>query len=408
MRISLLLQRESFGAIFTETLKDFFEEQYGISYQIRWYEKNPGIAKIAREGFYPWLCNPMLNVTFAPGVALKAFEPAKNEFSRSLSWWKIIPQRLYVAMATRPPFYHFFASSALGIRPEVKDKYHLLIVGGNHRIRILNHQTGEVFVVVKKGFPDHFLRKEIALRKKFSSILPMPPLLKIGKNQTWFSEQYVVGTPLNRLPSPEMAKLKLKAAATSLEPFLLQNVEEISLSSYVERLCERIRASANHISLLSEREKSAILAWMTTICDLIFTHFSKEEPLSVTKVHGDFQDGNILSYEDGIWIIDWEYSEQRQIGYDALVYTLKSRFPTGLAERISDILHSQAKDDSLLLHWPKVDWRGKQQKIKLLLVFLLEELTLYLQENDNPLFFRLSGGLEQFVEEMPRLNEVFQ
>jgi len=46
--------------------------------------------------------------------------------------------------------------------------------------------------------------------------------------------------------------------------------------------------------------------------------------------HGDFQPGNILVDGDRVWLIDWEYSARRQVGYDALVYALCSRFPSPL------------------------------------------------------------------------------
>ena len=52
------------------------------------------------------------------------------------------------------------------------------------------------------------------------------------------------------------------------------------------------------------------------------------------QTHGDFHAANMLIEKDHFWLIDWEYSSRRQIAYDALVYSLASRFPRNLKSAV--------------------------------------------------------------------------
>jgi len=55
-----------------------------------------------------------------------------------------------------------------------------------------------------------------------------------------------------------------------------------------------------------------------------------------------------------------------------------------------------------LKNWPGFDDTGARQKRLLVSVFLLEELNLHLEENDNPLLFRLDKGCDEFLSEFSR------
>jgi hypothetical protein len=60
-----------------------------------------------------------------------------------------------------------------------------------------------------------------------------------------------------------------------------------------------------------------------------------DEKVELVRCHGDFQPGNIL-YDNGkVWLIDWEFSTERQREYDLLTYSLGARFPKGLGRRIT-------------------------------------------------------------------------
>ncbi len=49
---------------------------------------------------------------------------------------------------------------------------------------------------------------------------------------------------------------------------------------------------------------------------------------------------------------------------------------------------------------PGLNWTEANERKVALALFLLEELDLYLAENDNDLFYTLSGGMIQFLDEL--------
>jgi len=94
-------------------------------------------------------------------------------------------------------------------------------------------------------------------------------------------------------------------------------------------------------------------------------------------------------------------ADRRQAGYDALVYTLRSRFPAGLAGRLQAVLQDGANQAALLLEgWPGLNWQQPAHQRLHVLLFLLEELTLYLTENANTSFHHPGQGMLQFQKEL--------
>ena len=124
--------------------------------------------------------------------------------------------------------------------------------------------------------------------------------------------------------------------------------------------------------------------------------------VTTSLTHGDFQPGNILINGEGVWLIDWEYAARRQIGYDALVFMLRSRRPRGLATRLNKFVARGPDGTSLIdnLAWPRVNWRRVNCRWLSAALFLLEELVLHLKENDNPVFFRPGPGLLTLAAEL--------
>lgn len=95
--------------------------------------------------------------------------------------------------------------------------------------------------------------------------------------------------------------------------------------------------------------------------------------------------------------------------YDGLVYLLKSRFPRGFAQRLKSLL----KDDRIwtepiLCKWSDSDKIDLQRKRLILAIFLLEELSLRMEENSNPMFNRLVAGFYDFINELPKALEVIK
>lgn len=200
MRISLLLEREPFGEILERTLERFLPSLTGCPHTVTWYPRNPGVGALGRLGQQPWLVNTYLNAIFAPSAEPETLAPVVQEFARSTRWWRRPLQHAYVTLASRSPTSSVLAQAALGIAPPLPEPEARLIVGGNHKIRLLDHRRKRAYGLIKDGLTDGFMARELRARRTAEQAgIPVPRLEEIADDGTWFSESYVNGIPVNRL-----------------------------------------------------------------------------------------------------------------------------------------------------------------------------------------------------------------
>ncbi len=155
MRISLLLQREPFGRILEKTLKVFLDEKFKGTYRVKW-SKTKSFDTESSDSQH-WLCNYYLNAIFVPEVSRSTLNPVIQEFSRSIKSWRIPLQKLYVYLATTL-LANRFAGAHIYIYPPISNPHGILIIGGNHHIRLLDYNQNCCFVIHKDGFDDTFLK----------------------------------------------------------------------------------------------------------------------------------------------------------------------------------------------------------------------------------------------------------
>lgn len=329
MRISLLLQREPFGAILEQTLATFLEKWRGQSHQVCWREGRPNVQQIRQQGLQPWLCNIYLNAIFVPEADPRIFDPIRREFSHSPVWWRRPVQSAYVALGTSRWGARWLAQASLGIAPALPNAERLLIVAGNHKIRILDYAERVCYNVRKIGLPSIFMKREISARRLAERWgLPVPLLESVAEDGAWFKERYLSGTPVNRLGNKTLARQAVQDAARALSRLYKHTRQEESLDEYLEKLVERLRAQIVTHPRLDEQQKQSLL-------HRVESHRSSVSGRITTALtHGDFQPANILVNEEGVWLIDWEYAARRQIGYDVFVYTLQARSAAGLEQRL--------------------------------------------------------------------------
>jgi hypothetical protein len=396
MRISLLMQREPFGDILTQTLESFFSGHFNHPCTITWSENDR--MRPHTPDTQVWICNPYLNVIFIPGVDTDILEPVLREFSYSTIKWRRPLQRFYCTLATGNYTAHWLSKIRVRISPPLPRGNELLIVGGNHRIRILDRNSGLSYVLNKQGFNPKEIENEIAFRSRYPG-LPTPELIHTAEDGSWFSERYIAATPINRLLDDRHAKQILDKAVPAIQQLSEATSQEIALSAYSQTLHKEIieKINSNHLMSPVEKEQLAtrcaeIMSWLERIDD------SGSVNITTSQTHGDFQPANILADDDKVWLIDWEYTKRRQSVYDGLVFALGSRYSKGLSERIGEELEKPYSD--ILINWPTLGWGDSARRKIAVALFLLEELNLYLSENDNQLFSRLSGGMRQFMDEL--------
>ena len=387
MRISLLLEREPFGSILEKTLTTFWSQQLRRETSVQWH---PGSApkNTASKNNQVWLANIYLNAIFTPSTTQEIFDPVKKEFSRNLSWWKRPFQRAYVTLASSKTAARLLSQAWLSVTPPVPNAKNLLIVAGNHKIRILDRYAGVAYSILKAGFPPHFITREIETRKLAEKLgLPVPRLEEVAEDNIWFRERYIIGAPINRLKDSNQARQALDEASQAIKTLTERTKKEESLRAYVTHLRAEIEKQIKENHLLGEAQKQALLndtgalvAQVETLAE------SVDDKIQTAITHGDFQPGNIL-YDDGkTWLIDWEYASRRQTNYDMFVYHMRARTPVGLSQRLRAF-------ETMSEQWPWVEWQNEKERRLQAGIFLLEETDLKLKENANLSFTRLGGDL---------------
>jgi len=403
MRISILLQREPFGTIIEKTLSSFLQSRDGQSYEVQWQQGRSRLSTIRSTDRQLWLCNIYLNAIFLSDAPAIVFDPVKKEFARSTVWWRRPAQMAYAIMATSNLGAPWLAQAQLLISPGLPDGLHLLIVPGNNKIRLLDYRQMVAYGILKSGFPPGFFQREIQSRRSVTQLgLPVPQLKSVAEDKSWFIEDYISGTPVNRVGDVVQARQAIAQAFHVIKLLQQNTITQESLCEYADRLAEQAQNLIDANLLLSETQKrSSFKAVNALLTQIKFWQSSANGPFFTTFTHGDFQSANILADQNRIWLIDWEYAGRRQRAYDALTFLLASRFPKGLASRLwKFVLQGSTLFKMDDIPWPGIKWHQKNIRQFHCSLFLLEEMLLRLEQNDNILFKSLDQGFEIFLKEV--------
>lgn len=395
MKISLLIQREPFGEILEKTLSAFLERRYGKLSLVKW-RSNSLSAKQNPENQI-WLCNPYLNAIFVAKVSKQTLAPVIQEFSRSTIWWRRPLQKVYVDLATSGMTCKWFAPYIMEISPPLKEAENLLILGGNHHIRLLDYNEGVAFVIHKIGFDRELMVNDVRVRKE-NPYLPSPRIHEISEDGSWYSEELILGTPINRLKDVEQGKRAVKDVMTPLFQLYEKTARKVSAAEYASDIIKRIEGRILKCSHFDRKTGDNFLKDLLELNKIVGCWQNKE--IVVAQTHGDFQPANILLGKEQTWLIDWEYTAERQVAYDCLVLALEARSSPGLGQRVLQAINDDVSEcGQLLLTIPYVRWQDMVERCAMLTLFMLEELDLKVMEVGDPMLFRLDRGFEAFWKE---------
>lgn len=410
MRISLLQEREPFPVILEKTLAQYWSQMICQPVSVKW-DSSFSSKIFAKSDSQIWYINCYLNSIFIPSANPGVFKPIRVEFNHSLVPWRRPFQKVYVSAALAWPASLFLSQAFLSVSPSIPNAENILIVAGNHKIRLLDIDQQQVTSVLKQGFEKKFMEHELQARSQANQLgLPVPDLKEVAEDNTWFTEEYIGGTPLNRLADKAQIQTGMQLALKALHVFIDENLFSLPALEYADALLEKIKKQLDCNYLLNVYQKNYLLFVTRELHRDAKIYLSPQanQQIMLSKVHGDFQPANIL-FEDGkIWLIDWEYSDNRQSAYDLLTLLCGSRHPEGLAERLwnfeKDAEGSGVKFPS---DWPGLEMDSPVKRHRMVSLFLMEELLLHLTENANPLFHHLGPGLLQMEAESLRwLNKV--
>lgn len=382
MRISLLLKRERFEQIFCSTVEEFTADKTGHAHRVRWHGRISalqwlfGMRTSSRERM--WVCNAYINAIFRLGCAETSMQPLVREFSRSPSVWRRPIQRAYVAAAswrwTAPLLAHAFVS----IDPGADLSFDWVFVGGNNKIRILDGPNRVAYAILKTGAPRAILQREIDCRARAGRAGIRVPLI-VSQGRTWLSEEFVVGTPVNRLESKAKAEQLIHDMSRAVAAYSLETAREESLSEYVGKLSRQVDHAMSNVS---HEVRCQVSRAVRLLHDDVQS--SALQTLTTAIAHGDFQPANILFDDDRSWLIDWEFSERRQLGYDGMVWSVGVRMPNGLRERLLRFAKHGIGLKDVGRFWKCQNWSNHQQRVIVIRLLLLEEINLQAKQLDRP------------------------
>lgn len=404
MRISLLLKREPFGRILEQTLSLFLRERFGKVFRVKWHDRIPPFRPYSRGQI--WLCNPYLNAIFVSGVNRAALLPVIQEFSTSTVRWRRPVQGLYVKMGTHHSTSRFLARAHLEIDPPVDHPENVLILGGNHHIRFHDHSEKRAFVITKAGYDKALMSQDVNVRES-CPYLPCPRILEKSNDGSWYSEDLILGTPVNRLQDQTKAWRVVRKIQEQISLLYKESARHENIEEYASKLHSKLHKQIVENPFLDASQRHAVLEVIKELVGLISNNHKLIKVMTVQS-HGDFQPANILAGKKDCWLIDWEYTARKQAAYDALVYVLSARFPQGLNSRIGDALYDRLgnHEEAFLLNTPFIKWADAETRIPQIALFLLEDVSLKIGENANPMFKKLDQGFLVFLDEMEKALDV--
>jgi hypothetical protein len=400
MKISLLIDREPFDKIFEDTFSSFLKDSTNFPHQVKWNAKNNNNG--INDSVQTWYCNPLINSIFLKGANIAVFDSINKEYSNNpLKPWRSLTQKFYLHLAQHKITGPLLAKYTIDITPPINNGINKLIIGGNTKIRMIDISDKKVYVILKKGFDKMYLEREIYVRNNFK-YLPIPKIQSQAKNGMWYCEDYVVGVSPDRIGGAKGQDI-LYDAIQHLHKILNETKMNESLLGYVGFLQERINKNIVQILHIDSGIRKEILNLVLELS--IHINNYSESVITTAYCHGDFQEGNII-YDGGkTFILDWEYSDRKQIGYDLFVLILKSRVSNGFVNRYTSMMNNKLSYDQLELikNWPGIEWNTNKSIDIYLSLFLLEELDFHIRENANIHFIEESTGLKVFFQGVKKI-----
>ena len=345
MRISLLEKRENFYGILEDTLS------------------NSTLFSDSTNQLDEFYVNKYLNFISSKSLPNSTFKVLKKEYSNSLSWWKKYFQYFYVVLAIDIRLRTFFSQKKL-ILPRFFKNF--LIIGGNHRIRIIPRDLSSCIVLLKSNENIKFYKNDINIRR--NNLINYSPKL-IEYEKFWLKEEYFEGKPLNRLNSKKRTFFIKKICIAHWEQLILKTTHQISLKSYEKFIKSEL------IAKLEQNNKFNLKKKVLKLIDIIFNKLENNK-IKISDTHGDFQESNMLVKQSKYKVIDWEHADQRYYLYDYFILFSNERSIKNIlvaiknfkAISLSEILNFELSDVDIY-------------------VFLIEEIRFSINENISNNFY---------------------
>ena len=402
MRLDLLLSRERFQKTFEDTLSDYLHNVFSWNGVVSWSHSNVKGAD--------FLVNAKLNLIFPAKCRAAHLNYLASEYAFSENPVRHFFQKAYIHISLFPFFRRFFSEGFITVNPLPESLRNWCFLPGNNSIRILDFRDNTCVVLNKKGFSSELFNNLVNVRHAHPEI-PGPKLLDWDVEQGWYKEKRIYGRPLNRISSSFAREKTFDAAKNSLSLLYQKTyVKELSINW----LSMRQQAIGRLVQQLPEIYESNIRIQIISLTSYLVGKINASLGESgcvtfpVALTHGDFQPGNIFVPDDmsdeSVYLIDWEYAALRCTWYDAMVFNLQTRFPSGMADRVIAWLGNNAFQNETL-SWSSGNILGQVPSYLILYCFLLEDLIFRLSASSIPGVQKLDDGFLTFINELDNMRE---
>ena len=319
MKISEMLEREDFYSILQSTLETY-------SLPLGFTPKALEVRSNKRD--CSLFVNPKLNAIMPEHPSQAVVKYLQTEYHVGGSWQRRMAVKGYLWLATH--FVKRFSQKGIQLKYNY-DIRNLLIYPCNKKIRVFDFSRGIVYTVLKHGFPDNYILREVAFRQREAKTNDFIPNIK-GAGNGFYAEEIIHGRPLARINNNDFVEDK-KRKAYQLILSLTAKAETINSKEYINRLADECDKLLYEKSLSTIERKQA-----QAVFDLLANEVVSEDvPLVVS--HGDLQPGNIWieDKDEKIIIIDWETVKSRSPFYDLAALYLdinRKKTPQSLYDRI--------------------------------------------------------------------------
>lgn len=382
----MLRRREDFSGIFQESIPVFFQEKYPHS----------------RLLDIDYIANDYLNIVYPSNINRADLTDLVGEFKYHRKLYRRILQSIYTYLAIRWPIEAVASSELISIQMPYEARNRWVFIPGNHSIRVVDLNNNRCFVFLKTGFNNKFINSDAQIRLSHAW-LKAPKIF--DKKNDWYEEERVVGLPWNRLSSEDLRKKIIVEVQGQLLRLYRQSAIKTSMGEHTSKICNNILFLLNtSFSSLPDESKAIIRSFVNELSFLLGNCIG-DINIDLVCTHGDFQPGNILCSEDDFWIIDWEYSDQRSIFYDALVFDLECRSPSGLSIRLDKKINEMNGINTYL------GWTGNtlnEGNKHYFPIFFIEDLLLRMNEVSVQSIHAKSDALSVYLDELPAIQTILK
>lgn len=361
MRISLLERRENFYKILLDTL-------------VRTSFLSAEDKSLRRN----YCVNKYLNFVATRALGNSHFQVLVNEYSSSSLRWRNGAQQLYVTLAVRKTFRRLLSQRSIWLPSCFSD---FLIIGGNHRIRLIASNLKSTVVILKHNESTGFIENDRFVRLGYN-IAYAPKILEYGED--WIREEYFEGTPVNRISNLELKDCLLtKVCQAHMKQVVLASAVPISVSTYIDVLTKEIDLVIGPKVIDGSSKLGDIVR---TTLNYLRSKIDKNR-VRISWSHGDFQEANILVIGDYFKVIDWETANKRYYLYDFFVLFGEVRSKFSLCDSINLFINK------MRLCFPSVKISDQE-----VIFLLLEELRFRISESFSTNFFQSGVGVKELCD----------